>query len=113
MSPEVQQNEFGGSAEHRIERLIFYATRHGMLLTQFGSSLDDVRLRLRGLEEARQRSEVEDARRQEQDKALTAELKGLKEQIAAMRGVVYKAAGIIGGAVAIAIVKWMLGGGLV
>lgn len=113
MSPEIQQNEFGGSVENRIEKLIFYATRHGMLLTNFSSSLDDVRLRLRSLEEHRQKDEIQDARREEQDKALIAELKGLKDQVAAMRGVVNKGIMLVAGTVGVALVKWILSGNLV
>jgi DNA-binding transcriptional MerR regulator len=113
MSPEIQQNEFGGTAESRIEKLIFYATRHGMLLSNMGLSIEDIRSRLRVLEEDRQRNAIQDARREEQDKALLNELKALKDQVLAMKGVVNKAVGVIFGAVLLAVIKWMLDGNLV
>lgn len=112
MSPEIQQNEFGGDADHKIERLIFYATRHGMLLSRFGSDLDDVRQRLRGLEEDRQRSDIAAARREEQDKVMVAKLQELTTMVTAMRGVLNKAISVIAIAVLMAVVKWVLSGGL-
>ncbi len=112
MAPEVQENEFSGSVEHRLERLIFYATRHGMLITQFSGSLDDVRHRIGRLEDDRQRREINDARVEEQTKAMTAALKGLQDQVAGMKSVMNKAVGIIAGALLLALIKWVLDGNL-
>lgn len=112
MPPSVQENDFGGTVEQRVERLIFYATRHSMLMTTFSESLSDVRVRLQSLEEDRARRAIADAVSGERDNNLIKELAALKEQVAGMKGIVNKAVAVILGSVLLAIVKWVLDGNL-
>lgn len=112
MSPSTQENDFGGTPEERIARLIFYATRHGIILSTMNESLVDVRARLASLEEDRHRRAVEDAREGERDVALKKALADLQQEVKGMKGVVVKAAVVVLGTVLVALVKWVLTGNL-
>ncbi len=112
MTPQSPEYEFGGTAEQRLEKLIFYAVRHGNILSHHATSIEDIRARLLSLEEDRQRRAVQDARTEERDKALLAEMEYVKKSLNALKGVLNKAVAIIFGAILLAVVKWVLEGGL-
>lgn len=112
MTPTTQENDFSGTTEQRVERLIFYATRHSMLMTTFSESLSDVRVRLQSLEEDRARRAVSDAVSGERDKRLIEELSGVKKEVASMKGIVTKAVGLALATVLLAVIKWVLDGNL-
>lgn len=112
MAPETQEHDFGGSAEARIERLIFYATRHGMLFTQMGESLQDVRSRLHALEEDRMLRRETAARDEERDLALQADLKALKEAVNGFKGIINKIVALVFSGIGVAFLAWVLKGGL-
>ncbi len=106
--PEVQENEFKGTLDQKIERLVFYATRHGMMLTAFNESLQDVQARLRSLEDDRARRAVQDARQEEQHKAVLLALASLQTTVGEQKGLIYKAIGIIVTGVMLAVLNLVL-----
>lgn len=112
MAPEVQENEFGGSLDEKVSRLVFYATRHGMMLTNFSTDLRDVQARLRTLEEDRYHRQVLDARQEERDKAMLEKMDNLTKIVGEQKSLIYKAVGVILGAIALAFANFIVRGGL-
>lgn len=113
MTPQTMENDFGGTPEQTLDRLKYYATRHGAAITQLTDSMQDVRVRLQSLEDDRNRRNISDARQEERDLALQNELKYLKEAVQGLKGILNKAVAIISGAVLLALVNWALSGKLV
>lgn len=112
MAPEIQENDLGGTLEHRVERLQYYATRQGHSISEISRGLEDVRRRMSALEEDRHARAVADARAEEREKAMLSELVYVKEALKALKGVLNKAIGVIFTAVALATVNWVLTGSL-
>lgn len=112
MSPTTQENDFSGTLEQKVDRLVHYATRHSMILTNQQETVIDVQKRLALLEDAEAKRLVREARLEEQNKALVDKIGDLKGAVDGMKGVVTKAAWIIIGAVLLALVRFMLAGGI-
>lgn len=112
MTPETLENDFSGDVEQKVNRLVYYATRHGSAIAALTDGLQDIRVRVQALEEERHKRAIDDARQEERDKALQEELKSLKEAVNSLKGIVNKAVSIIFGAVLLAFVAWVLKGGL-
>lgn len=113
MSPQTQENDFSGTLEDKVNRLIFYATRHSMVLSSQQASVEDVQKRLQTLEETNAKRTIVEAVAEERQKATLKEISELRDAVNAMKGVVTKAAWIIIGAVLLAVARFMLSGGLV
>ena len=112
MAPSTQENDFSGTVEEKVNRLVHYATRHSMILTTQQETVIDVQKRLALLEDAEAKRLVREARLEEQNKALVDKLGDLRTAVDSMKGVVTKAAWIIIGAVLLAVVRFMLSGSL-
>ncbi len=112
MAPEVQEFDFGGTMEHRVEKLIFYATRQGNSITQAMQAVADMQTRLKALEEERQRYAVERARAEERDKAVMARLEAIEKSVDGLKAVLNKAIAVIATGIGLALLNWMLSGGL-
>lgn len=123
MTPQTLENDFSGTTDQRVEKLIYYATRHGMALSHLTDAHDDLLLRLRRLEEERERRAIVEAREEERSKALMDKLvfmqksiddtrSNLNDKIDGLKRIGSKALGIALGAVLLTAVKWVLEGGL-
>jgi hypothetical protein len=112
MSPSTQESEFSGTLEHKVEKLIFFATRHSFTVQQAIEKTADLALRVQALEEDRQRRDLADERARGQMTALLTEITYVKETLKGVRGVLTKALWIIAGAVLLAATNWAIGGGL-
>lgn len=106
----------------RLEALEKYARTHGEALTSLTDRTGDHGKRLDRLEELAQARAITEAREDERDKALYRRLdemdakiekmsKDTKADIAAIRGPLVKAVGIVLGAILLAIVTFMVAGG--
>lgn len=112
MTPQTMEAEFSGTLEHKVEKLIFFATRHSFTVQQAIEGTSNLALRVQALEEDRNRRDVADERARGQMQAVLTEMTYVKETLRGIRGVLTKALWIIAGAFLLAVANWMISGGL-
>jgi hypothetical protein len=112
MTPQTMETEFSGTLEHKVEKLIFFATRHSFVVQQSLENTASLALRVKALEEDQNRRDLADERARGQMEAMLTEIKYVKDTLKGVRGVLTKALWIIAGAVLLAATNWVMTGGL-
>lgn len=119
MTPRIQENEFDGSPERQIERLKYYATRHGETLSHLSESQREHHERIAALEADRHQRDIYAVRTEEQYKRLENMIASLQLAITEARAETKelkklggKALWVFIGAIVLAAAKWIIDGGL-
>jgi len=101
-----------GDIGHRLDRLDNHVTRQGEMISSIIKEAVNVELRVRTLETYAQTRAVTEAREDERDKALMVQLGRMEKDIESIKGLGSKALWVVGSAVLLAFVTFILNGGL-
>jgi chromosome segregation ATPase len=119
MNTRVQENEFDGPLERQVERLKYYATRHGETLTHLSESQREHHERLAALEADRHQRDIYAVRTEEQYRhlermiaSLQGAIKEARDETKALKQLGGRALWVFISAIILAAAKWVLDGGL-
>ena len=119
MAPRIQENEFDGSTDRQIERLKFYATRHGETISHLTESQREHHERIAALEADRHQRDIYAVRIEEQFRRLESLISMLQASVQEARNETKelkklggKALWVFIGAIVLAAAKWIIDGGL-
>jgi hypothetical protein len=119
MSPQVEEEPMP-DVPHELKRIEHYLTRHGEIMSSYNDRLTLMDARLKLVEEYTVTRKIAEAREDERDKALYARLdrmdgkmNTIETDVNGIKGLGTKALGIVGSALLVALVAWVLKGNLV
>jgi hypothetical protein len=119
MSPQVN-DEPPSDIPGELKRIDHYLTRHGEIMSSYADRLSLMDARLKLVEEYTVTRKIAEAREDERDKALyerldrmDGKMKTIETDVNGIKGLGTKALGIVGSALLLALVAWVLKGNLV
>lgn len=115
----LRREEFSGTVEERLDKVIFYTVRHADIQTHLARRQNSLSDRLQKLEELSHLRAIAEAREDERDKrladkleAMTASIKATNDEVSKLKAIGAKALWIFAGALLLAAARWVLAGGL-
>lgn len=112
MSPQVDDEPMR-DVPSELKRIDHYLTRHGEILSSYADRMALMDARLKLVEEYTVTRKIAEAREDERDKALYTRLDRIERDIDGIKGLGAKALWVIGSAVLVALVAFVLKGGLI
>lgn len=110
--PQVDDFPSGDTAQ-RLERLDHYITRQGEIISAIVKDVFALQARVQTLELYAETRRITEAREDERDKALYGRLDRIEKDVDSIKGIGAKALWIVGSAIILAAVGFVLKGGLV
>lgn len=111
-SHRIQQHEFIGTTEQRVERLIYYAMRQGEGHTALQNRQNALSNRIEKLEALAQERAIIEARENARDERVLERIDALATEVNKLKAIGAKAIWIFVGALCLAFARWVLAGGL-
>jgi hypothetical protein len=96
---------------YRLEKLEQYVAKQGESISTVTQECIALKIRLVRLEDLAQSRAITEAREDERDKALYDRLDRMEGDIKSIKGLGFKALGVVGAAIALALVSFLIKGG--